>query len=56
MRLILPSMGKYSQGANVLGPTFDPLLGHEGLFVWAIHGGRVSQVASGQLLEEAAAA
>lgn len=55
MRLILPSMGKYSQGANVLGPAFDSLLGHEGLFVWAIHGGRVSQVASGQLLEEEAA-
>ena len=55
MRLILPSMGKYTQGANVLGSTFDSLLGQEGLFVWAIHGGRVSQVASGQLLEEEAA-
>lgn len=55
MRLILPSMGKYSQGFNVLGSSFDSLLGHEGLFVWLIHGGRVSQVASGQLLEETAA-
>ncbi len=55
MRLILPSMGKYSPGSNVLGSAFDSLLGHEGLFVWAINGGRVTQVASGQLLEEAAA-
>ena len=55
MRLILPSIGAYSAGANVLDKAFDPLLGHEGLFVWAINGGRVSQVASGQLLEEMAA-
>lgn len=55
MRLILPSMGKYSPGANVLGSAFDSLLGHEGLFVWSINAGRVSQVASGQLLEELAA-
>jgi hypothetical protein len=55
MRLILPSMGKYSPGANVLSSTFDSLLGHEGLFVWSINSGRVSQIASGQLLEEAAA-
>lgn len=54
-RLILPSMGAYSAGSNVLGSAFDPLLGHEGLFVWSIHAGRVSQVASGQLLEEMAA-
>lgn len=55
MRLILPSIGKYSAGANVLCSSFDSLLGHEGLFVWAINSGRVSQVASGQLLEEMAA-
>lgn len=55
MRLILPSMGKYSAGANVLGPTFDSLLGHEGLFVWSINVNRVTQVASGLLLEEIAA-
>ncbi len=55
MRLILPSMGKYSAGSNVLGSAFDSLLGHEGLFVWSIASGRVSQVASGQLLEEIAA-
>ena len=54
MRLILPSMGKYSAGANVLGSTFDSLLGHEGLFVWSINAGRVRHVASGQLLEELA--
>jgi hypothetical protein len=55
MRLILPSIGKYSAGSNVLCSSFDSLLGHEGLFVWAINSGRVSQVASGQLLEEMAA-
>lgn len=55
MRLILPSMGKYSLGANVLGSAFDSLLGHDGLFVWTINAGRVAQVASGQLLEEMAA-
>jgi DNA ligase-associated metallophosphoesterase len=55
MRLMLPSMGKYSAGANVLGSAFDSLLGHEGLFVWSINAGRVTQVASGQLLEEIAA-
>jgi DNA ligase-associated metallophosphoesterase len=55
MRLILPSMGAYSAGANVLGTSFDSLLGHEGLFVWSINAGRVTQVASGQLLEELAA-
>jgi DNA ligase-associated metallophosphoesterase len=55
MRLVLPSIGAYSAGANVLDKAFDPLLGHEGLFVWMIHTGRVLQVASGQLLEEFAA-
>lgn len=55
MRLILPSIGAYSAGQNVLDKAFDPLLGHEGLFVWSINNGRVTQVASGQLLEEQAA-
>jgi metallophosphoesterase superfamily enzyme len=55
MRLVLPSIGVYSAGANVLDKAFDPLLGHEGLFVWMVHTGRVLQVASGQLLEEVAA-
>jgi DNA ligase-associated metallophosphoesterase len=52
MRLVLPAIGVYSPGANVLAKDFDSLLGHEGLFVWMIHAGRVIQVASGQLLEE----
>lgn len=52
MRMVLPSIGAYSAGANVLGETFDPLLGHEGVFVWVINSGRVNQVASGQLLDE----
>jgi hypothetical protein len=55
MRLVLPSIGVYSPGANVLDKAFDPLLGHEGVFVWMVHSGRVSQIASGQLLEEVAA-
>ena len=55
MRLVLPSIGVFSAGANVLDKAFDPLLGHDGLFVWMIHAGRVHQVASGQLLEEVAA-
>jgi uncharacterized protein len=55
MRLVLPSIGVFSAGANVLDKAFDPLLGHDGLFVWMIHAGRVLQVASGQLLEEVAA-
>jgi len=55
MRLVLPSIGAYSSGANVLDKAFDPLLGNEGVFVWIVNSGRVSQLASGQLLEEAAA-
>ena len=55
MRLVLPSIGAYSAGANVLDKSFDPLLGHEGVFVWMIYSGHVRQVASGQLLEEMAA-
>ena len=41
--------------AMLADKAFDPLLGHEGLFVWSINNGRVNQVASGQLLEERAA-
>src|SRR5271165_3876747 len=41
MRLILPSMGNYSQGTNVLSSTLDPLLGRNGLFVWFISQDRV---------------
>ena len=55
MRLVLPSIGKYSAGANVLDQSFDPLLGNEGVFVWMVSSGHVRQIASGQLLEEVAA-
>jgi metallophosphoesterase superfamily enzyme len=55
MRMILPSLGDYSAGANVLSSTFDPLLGHGGLFVWFISRDHVYPVASGQLMEDRAA-
>ncbi len=55
MRMILPSLGDYSAGANVLGADFDPLLGQGGLFVWFIAQDRVSAVASPQLMEDRAA-
>jgi metallophosphoesterase superfamily enzyme len=55
MRLVLPSLGNYAAGVNVLSPEFDPLLGQGGLFVWFITGGRVYPVASAQLIEELAA-
>jgi metallophosphoesterase superfamily enzyme len=55
MRMVLPSIGSYSAGLNVLGEAFDPLLGRSGLFVWLIGNERVHAVASGQLLEEKAA-
>jgi DNA ligase-associated metallophosphoesterase len=54
MRLVLPSMGCYGTGNNVLSEAFDPLLGRNGLFVWVLNNGRVQQVASGQLLADAA--
>lgn len=50
MRLLLPSIGNYAPGCNVLDEAFDPLLGRNGLFVWVVANGRVQQVASGQLL------
>ena len=49
MRLVMPSMGAYAAGLNVLDDRFDPLLGRNGLFVWVVSHGRVQQVASGQL-------
>jgi hypothetical protein len=55
MRMILPSLGDYSSGANVLSPAFDPLLGQGGLFVWFISQDRVTSVASPQLMEDRAA-
>jgi DNA ligase-associated metallophosphoesterase len=55
MRMVLPSMGNYSAGLNVLEEAFDPLLGRNGLFVWLISNDRVYAVASGLLLEDKAA-
>ncbi|MGC2397417.1 MAG: phosphoesterase, partial [Rhodomicrobium sp.] len=55
MRMILPSLGDYSAGTNVLSSAFDPLLGQGGLFVWYISQARVSSVASPQLMEDRAA-
>ena len=55
MRMILPSLGDYSAGTNVLSSAFDPLLGQGGLFVWYISQERVSSVASPQLMEDRAA-
>ena len=55
MRMILPSLGNYSAGTNVLSSDFDPLLGQGGLFVWFISQERVTAVASPQLTEDRAA-
>jgi hypothetical protein len=56
MRMILPSVGNYSAGTNVLSDALDPLLGHGGLFVWFIFGDQVYPVAPAQLMEDRAAA
>jgi uncharacterized protein len=55
MRLVLPSLGNYSAGINVLNSAFDPLLGQGGLYVWFISQDRVLSVASPQLMEDRAA-
>jgi uncharacterized protein len=55
MRMILPALGNYSAGTNVLSSAFDPLLGRGGLFVWFISQDRVYPVASPQLMEDRAA-
>jgi metallophosphoesterase superfamily enzyme len=55
MRLILPSIGNYAQGANVLGSAFDPYLAQGALFVWFVYQGRVHPVAPPQLIEDRAA-
>lgn len=49
-RMVLPSVGVYARGANVLDDAFEPLLGRNGLFVWIVAHGRVRQVAAGQLV------
>lgn len=55
MRMILPSLGDYSLGQNVLSSSFDPLLSQGGLYVWFISQERVYPVASPQLIEDRAA-
>ncbi len=55
MRMILPSIGNYSSGSNVLSAAFDPMLGQGGFFVWFISQGRVHPVAPPQLIEDRAA-
>jgi hypothetical protein len=55
MRLVLPSIGNYSAGTNVLSPDFDPFLGQGSLFVWFLMQGRVHAVAPPQLIEDKAA-
>ncbi len=50
MRLLLPSVGIYTRGANVMDETFDPFMGRNGLFVWVLANDRVQQVAAGQLV------
>jgi uncharacterized protein len=55
MRLILPSIGNYATGNNVLSHEFDPFLGQGGLFVWFLCQGRVHPVAPPQLIEDRAA-
>ncbi len=52
MRLILPAVGNYSAGANVLGSAFDPFLGQGALFVWFMAQGQVYPVAPPQLIED----
>ena len=55
MRLILPSVGNYAQGTNVLSSAFDPYLAQGALFVWFVCQGRVHPVAPPQLIEDLAA-
>lgn len=52
MRMLLPSVGHYGPGTNVLDKNLDPLMGHEGLFVWVVSHGQAFPIASGQLLGE----
>jgi uncharacterized protein len=55
MRLILPSIGNYAAGTNVLSPDFDPFLAQGGLFVSFISQGCVRFVPPPQLVEDLAA-
>jgi metallophosphoesterase superfamily enzyme len=45
MRLVLPSIGNYSLGSNVLSEALHPLLGSNGMFVWMLHEERVEFIA-----------
>jgi uncharacterized protein len=55
MRLIMPSVGNYSAGTNVLSAAFDPYLAQGAPFVWLLSQGSVVPVAPPQLIEDAAA-
>jgi len=50
MRMVLPSIGHYSAGINVLSDEFAPLVGNDGLFAWVISHGQAFPIAAGQLL------
>lgn len=52
MRMVLPSVGHYGPGNNVLGPAIAPLMGNDGLFVWVVSHGQAFPVAAGQLHED----
>ena len=52
MRLIMPSVGNYSAGTNVLSAAFDPYLAQGALFVWFLSRGYVQPVAPPQLIED----
>lgn len=54
MRMVLPSLGDYGVGVNVLDESFAPLLGRGGLFVWIAMDGKAYPVSAGQLAEDGA--
>ncbi len=56
MRLIMPAVGHYSAGTNVLSAAFDPYLAQGALFVWFLSQGYVQPVAPPQLIEDQLAA
>jgi uncharacterized protein len=56
MRLVMPSVGNYSAGRNVLSSAFDPYLAQGALFVWFLSQGCVHPIAPPQLIEDQLAA
>ena len=52
MRLIMPSVGNYSAGRNVLSPAFDPYLAQGALFVWFLAQNQVHPIAPPQLIDD----